>query len=337
MFRAYKRGDMWWGDFHVRHKRYRRSLQTRNKTEALRNAKYIEEDLWRGAGSDAGSSMTLEQAFDRTWREHWSTKKDQTVKCYTIEQIQRDLGSDTKLSDLTANRLANYQAWLLEQGNSPKTVNRKLSTITAALNRAVMWGVLPFVPRVERFKETGSRIRIVTIEEEHRLLQACADHELYDLRRLVIFLLDTGARLGEALRLEYRDVADDQVTLWQTKGGNPRTIPMTPRVRALLSSGGSSSGPVFGISKDQVRRQWNRIRKALGLGDDKEFVPHCLRHTAATRLLEATNNIKLVKEYLGHSSVKVTEIYTHLNPEALRKGVSQMSQAFSTPAVQAGN
>ena len=55
----------------------------------------------------------------------------------------------------------------------------------------------------------------------------------------------------------------------------------------------------------------------MGLVDDKEFIMHALRHTCATRLVNRGIDLYVVKEFLGHSTIQVTERYAHLSPDKL--------------------
>ena len=59
------------------------------------------------------------------------------------------------------------------------------------------------------------------------------------------------------------------------------------------------------------------MREAIGLGDDKQFVIHTLRHTCATRLLGSGVDIRTVMQWMGHSSIEQTQRYAHFIPSKL--------------------
>ncbi|TSK08822.1 MAG: site-specific integrase [Geobacter sp.] len=123
---------------------------------------------------------------------------------------------------------------------------------------------------------------------------------------------------------EYADVSfgSNLVTIWVNKGDRPRSVPMTKRVRMILEERQQMSRvKPFGISKPEMERAWQWCRAEMGLNCDKEFVLHALRHTCASRLVNAGVDLYVVKELLGHSSIQITERYAHLNPVKLVQAV----------------
>ena len=117
---------------------------------------------------------------------------------------------------------------------SPATRNRQFFAVASAiLHHAAKRGWCPS-PLIQRPRSSDPRIRWITIEEADRLIKACSDH----LRPLVIFMLYTGARIGEALWLDWRDVdlGRAHVSFPKTKNGEARGVPLHPRVVAALAN-----------------------------------------------------------------------------------------------------
>ena len=71
----------------------------------------------------------------------------------------------------------------------------------------------------------------------------------------------------------------------------------------------TNSGIFFPISDQAVRRMLRKCCRIAGI--DAHITPHMFRHTFATSLLEADVDIRYIQEFLGHSSIAITEIYTH--------------------------
>jgi site-specific recombinase XerD len=66
------------------------------------------------------------------------------------------------------------------------------------------------------------------------------------------------------------------------------------------------------------------VRAEMHLERDEEFVMHALRHTCASRLVNAGIDLYVVKEWLGHSSIQITERYAHLSPSKLVHAVEAL-------------
>ena len=160
-------------------------------------------------------------------------------------------------------------------------------------------GEIRSLPEFRRLKEKAGRIRFLEHSEESALFSAVrlkSEHYY----QLSIFLVDTGARLGEAIGLRWNDVNAGRVTFWLTKSGRSRTIPLTSRAAtAIGSNSGRSHGPFVDIKQYQYRKVWNDAKKSVGLGGDPDVVPHVLRHTCASRLVRGGIDMRRVQTWLG--------------------------------------
>ena len=97
---------------------------------------------------------------------------------------------------------------------------------------------------------------------------------------------------------------------------------MTSRVRNILQEKQVTNPvKVFDITIDECERAWQWVRGQMNMKADEEFVLHALRHTCASRLVNAGVDLYVVKEWLGHSSIQITERYAHLNPRKLSDAV----------------
>ena len=213
--------------------------------------------------------------------------------------------SEDMLDDVTGS--------LRAKGNSNATINRKMAALGKLLRKARKMGDIVGLPEFRRQKERQGRIRFLEWEEEDRLFSAIRAHS-EDAWRLCVFLVDSGARLGEALALTWNDVHDGRATFWVTKSNRSRTVPLTARARDVLDMrrGRGLKGPFCMLNQQAFRFVWNKAKKECGLGTDPHVVPHILRHTCASRLVKGGVDIRRVQMWLGHQTLHVTMRYAHL-------------------------
>jgi len=144
---------------------------------------------------------------------------------------------------------------------------------------------------------------------------------------MVEVLVDTGMRLSELLKLKYEDInfTTNLISIWVNKGDKPRSLPMTKRARAILEERQHiNKHKPFTISIHEAERAWQWVRGVMKLEKDSEFVIHALRHTCASRLVNKGVNLYVVCNWLGHSSIQITERYAHLDPKKLVHAVEML-------------
>ena len=213
---------------------------------------------------------------------------------------------------------------------TPATRNRNFYTPTLAVLHH--GGARPIVKRPKLPK---GRVRWLTIEEAERLINATADH----LRPLVVFLLYTGARVGEALWLDWRDVdlRRRHVTFIKTKNGEARGVPLHSRVVALLASLPHHDGEVFrrpdglayvpskGINDTSAgTRIKTAFRRAVARAGLDDFHPHDCRHTWATWHYAANRDLGALMRLGGWKSTAMVMRYAHANVAELSHTIDQL-------------
>ncbi|WP_377287898.1 tyrosine-type recombinase/integrase [Rhizobium sp. SG2393] len=262
-------------------------------------------------GSDDVEATDLLELLDRYGAVLWEDGRHRSNVTAFITDIHMKLRAPRFLQ-FSQRMLDDAVSRLKEAGNSNATVNRKLSALSKLLRKAYRMGDIGPLPEFTRQKERQGRIRFLEQEEEERLFSAIgAMSDIF--RRLCIFLVDTGARFGEALGLRWNDIHGRMATFWITKSGRSRSVPLTERAqKAIAASGGRSLGPFYGIDRQQFRKTWLKARQQIGLSHDKDLVPHVLRHTCASRLVRGGIDIRRVQMWLGHQTLTMTMRYAHL-------------------------
>jgi integrase len=190
------------------------------------------------------------------------------------------------------------------------------------------------------YYEDGRRRRVLTPEEEPRLIEALQER----LRPLLLVAIHTGMRLGELLALTWKDVdlGSGTIAIREAKSGEERIAWMSPIARATLQalrakqiqeSAASDSvalirgsyifGAALGSARTCLWRYWQPALRKAGI-EDLRF--HDLRHTFATRLVARGIDIYRVKTLIGHKTLRKTERYAHVADEHLREAVERLAQ-----------
>lgn len=282
-------------------------------------------------------SWTLAKAYRVTLEMRWANTKNEVKAAACAKEAIDFLGAERTLDSISTNDIDDFVKHLRAKKNGPATINRKLASLSAMFTDALDRGGCGKKPRIIRQPEPTHRVRYLSPEEEQLLLTLLQQWAQVVVMEAVIVLLDTGMRVGELLAMQTRDIdlKANIISIWQNKGDLPRSVPMTDRVRTIISSRlERSRGLVFfDLGRETLRYYWDRARSAMGLDDDDQFVPHALRHTCATRLVQSGVSLFIVQKILGHSSITVTERYSHLSDRELR-GAIDVLQGKVIPAVQ---
>lgn len=221
---------------------------------------------------------------------------------------------------------------LRERGNSNATINRKMAALSKLLRKAYKMGDVHSLPEFRRQKERAGRIRFLEFEEEDRLFAAIRTR-CEDSYQLSIFLVDSGCRLGEALGLIWNDIQEHRVSFWITKSGRSRTIPLTTRAEtAVATRQPRMKGPFSMLTGVRYRAIWNEAKAEVGLAQDTQVVPHILRHTCASRLVQGGIDIRRVQMWLGHQTLQMTMRYAHLATNDLDSCVNVLDRTLRRQA-----
>lgn len=206
------------------------------------------------------------------------------------------------------------------------TVNRDLQCLRRLFNLAIVWRHAKENPvrGVKFFRERSGRIRYLTFDEYRRLLEVLPD----EIQPLVKVAVNTGMRQGEILALTWEDVdfENGYASVNDPKNDTPRKAPLNPdALDALIKwRQGVQAGPVFPVAARTL--QW-QFRRALQKAEIPNFRFHDLRHTCASWMTMAGEDLRVIMEVLGHKDIRMTMRYTHLSPKQGKAAVGRL-QAF---------
>lgn len=246
------------------------------------------------------------------------------VRRFQLASLVEFLG-DKRLPELSPGLLDLYKTDRLGLKVRSSSVNNELRVLRAVLNWARKLGHEVPAFKVEMLKVRGKpRVRAFTAGELSRLWTSCRK-ESPTLLPILVFLVNTGCRKGEAIAAEWSWMDFDQLMIripsnehWQPKNGLPREVPMGDAVRAVLSGPKEDPRWVFpsffgGALAEFPKDLWLRASRAAGLTGGV----HQLRHTFASHFLASGQDMMTLSRILGHSHGRITELYAHLLPGQL--------------------
>lgn len=339
---AFLRGSKYWVDFKLPDgTRVNKSLKTSDLLLAeAREAELRDRllaELEESLDQKPAEYLTLSEALEFTWTAKWKKGKNGFRQYNQVKAIIELIGDvpltrfvdDSKARERTGVRLVEYIRATLDEGRQAATVDRYMTALKTLLNTCARRYPCEYlqgrVPHVHIENPKNARERILYLDEEAELL-ALAEKRDPEFAEFLVFLLDTGFRPGEALKLNwFQHIRTNEGIIYvgDTKTSKGRSILMTERVKDILirRKRGSDGGRVWpknwNVSMLDRRFIWYRIE--MGLEQDKEFSLYMMRHTCLTRLMAAGNDSALVQLWSGHSNVAMLQRYTHLAAGALTK------------------
>lgn len=280
-------------------------------------------------------TVTLQQYWTNNYFSY--CKRTKAAETWRKEESNFKTWLAPTLGDIPLRKLSKYHFDAIDQRMGEEGLAKRTTQLVFATMRAI-WNharanklVTSDCPtqEIKLGKINNARNRTLSPTEAQELLSAI---KLLDEKAWAFTLacLHTGGRLGEVSRLTWGHVnmIERYITLVHTKTGKPRAVPLTATLFALLQAmpKGNKLDLVFTNSSGM---QWiampANFRKALstlklneGVTDRKErLVFHSLRHSAASMLLDAGEDIRTIQEIFGWSTLAMLQRYTH--PTAQKK------------------
>jgi len=255
---------------------------------------------------------------------------------------------ETKLiTQISPRDIERLMSDLIKKGLAPQTVKHCLALVRAVINKAVIWerwsGENP-VSKVKLPSLDNKRERFLSREEAEELLAELAkrSQQVHDYSLMSLL---TGMRAGELFALTWQDVDfDNGIVNVRGKKGVSRVAYMTHRVKKmLLRRHAKKSKSLLGMdfvfpSRDaektsEVSHVFDRTVEDLGWNKGvtdrrRKVVFYTLRHTFASWLAIQGKPLLAIKKLMGHSSVTMTERYSHLAEKNLRDVANSIEDEF---------
>ena len=309
--------------------------------EALAKKREVEQSLADGSYWEAPKKEMSFSDFSAQWlRDYASLKKGSTEDDYTgvVNKHLNPYFGKKLLSQITPADVQNFVTTEINDGYSPRNINKGITVLKLMLKHAEMWGLLKTNPArfVERPREPKKEMEYLTPDEVRRLLDADASPRDTTLFAAAIF---TGLRQGEVLALRWNDIDLERCVVYVRRSYHDRhgfddpkssysrrTVDIPPRLRLVLQqykdfTGGQPDDLLFeGKKEGRPPSRQNLLRRhlyrTLDNAEMRRVTFHALRHTYAALMLAAGANLKYLQHQMGHSSIRVTlDNYGHLLTE----------------------
>jgi len=272
------------------------------------------------------------------WRANFNS--DNSVETYdrAIRNFLNFLGisSPEELRAITHAHVIAFKNFLKAQGNSPRTINNRLSAISSLFNHLIDQQVVKInvAQGVKRMPVNSSRVeaKVLTPDEVRKMLDVPDLSELQGLRDRAILstLFFTGCRVSEVCSLKVKDFYEEQgfyvLDFW-VKGGKRNRMAIHPELQIALNqylmragheqdqtsflflpvkSGYKASDQRRKLSRRIIDYLFNKYAKKVKITG---ITPHSARATFITRALENNCPIEAVQRTVGHAQIKTTQMY----------------------------
>jgi len=318
-----KRGEGQW-QAKVRKQGY--AVQTKTfstKARAEQWARMVESEMDRGIfiSTSVAENTTLSELVDRYLKEVAPGKKSEPDIKGRAGLLKDHLGH-LVLAAITPLTVKEYRDYRLEIVKGD-TVRKDLSLLSRILKLAQQeWDI--YLPRGNPVNSVGmpskgkGRDRRLQSGEEDHLLKVAREYGGF-IEDMILLALETGARRGELVNIEWSNInfIKRTVLLCDTKNGDDREIPLsTKAIKVIKRQPRHISGFVFPICADSITRAFTRVCDRAKI---KDLRFHDLRHEATSRFFEMGFETMEVSAITGHKDLSMLKRYTHLKAEDLAK------------------
>jgi integrase/recombinase XerC len=248
--------------------------------------------------------------------------------------------TDFDLEKIDAVTIRGFVSYLLERGNVPRSINRRLSMLRSFYKYLERRGIITLNPLLSiRFMKEQKKLPVFLDQQRAEELMDhpgqsvhASDPVLVRDHAMLELFYSTGMRVSSLVAINLSDLdVKKMVVRIRVKGGKAQSLPFGETVLDALNAylpirerflqaaetERHTKDPQalflgkFGerLTTRGVQLRFKRYALSLGLG---KTTPHTLRHTCATHLLENGADLRFVQELLGHSSLATTQRYTHV-------------------------
>jgi integrase len=334
-------------------KRRRKTVYGTTKKEVQDKLRQLATEVAAGRPLEA-QKLTLGEYLDRwlrTIKQSVAPSTHDRYKSTVTHQLKPFLGG-VRLTRIEPVHVEQLYVTLAEKGCSPRSIQLAGITLGAALSHAVQIRLLPFNPArgIDKPRVPKAEMRVWDSSQASKFLKSAQPDRLH---AMYVVAIAGGLRQGELFALRWPDVDLDgscltvqrsleelrgKVRPKEPKSGKGRRVDLPLFAvnalrdhRAAMLAEGNIASSVFCAPCGGWLRKGNVYRRSFCPLVESAGVPkirfHDMRHTCATLLLLAGENVKVVSERLGHANIKITlDTYAHVLPTMQKAAADKMQR-----------
>lgn len=341
-----KRGKSFWIDIGFNHRRYRKRSPLNTFRGAQAYEILIRQKLASGKALEEPEPVTppLFRDIALKWFnfivKNNNKPSEIQIRGYILNARVIPFFGKKYINKITNYDIEEFKSQLIQNEKlSPKTVNNNLSILSCCFKAAQEWELLEHVPRIKLLKVPPPTFDFLTETELQQLLSD-AKGLWYDM---ILVAARTGMRIGELVALKTEDIDFEKrfLTVQRNnvrgfegtpKNNRTRIIPLIESVYRVLKERSKKESYIF-VEREGVVLKYNYCLDNLVMLCKKAGIRrigwHDLRHTFATHLEANGASILTIKDLLGHSDIKMTMRYTHVNLSSLSKAMQTLEPVFN--------
>jgi integrase len=328
----FKRGDYYYMKFQMRGVSIYESCKTSNKKLAeMIMLKKREEILLNKSNIKQIKDITF-NVLSEKYLSFISGKLKSIRRIKSMLKILNFYFADKLLSNIEIQDIEKLQNDYLKSNHTINYTNNLIRILKVMYSKAYDYQLIDEttllkIRKIKLLRGGNERIRFLSQQEYESLLSVCKE----PLKSIIILASNTGMRKGEILNLKWSqvDLTNRLIMLdSSTKSRKKREIPLNDYAYLVLSKTKKHKNEYVFINPES-NKPFTDLKKSFGTAIKKsglvDFHFHDLRHSFASNLILNNVNVATIKELLGHSDLRTTMKYSHINDNQLKQAVNSLT------------
>ena len=309
--------------------------------DARKKAKMLKLEIANGADPSnekriQKAVLTLSEFYEQHYKPYAAVHKRSASSDHQLYRCRLESRfGHLRLNQITKTMIIGFHNELRESGLSGSTADHYCKFLRHAFNLAIDWDLIKENPAkgVKLFNLDNKMENYLDAEQLERLFSVLKTDPNRLVCMIIMMLISSGARLNEVLSSTHSQINIETRT-WKipalnSKSKKARSVPLNDSAIDIINKLDKKSdseylfnNPITGTRYYNIHKYWGHLRIRAGM---RTIRIHDLRHTYASLLANSGRSILEISRILGHSSVKVSERYSHLSTATLQDAANSAS------------